>query len=454
MSVPRATIVAISSPPGSAARGLLRLSGPLAHDILGAWTCVPIAPRVLTPIRVSSGPFSIPALALTFVSPRSFTGEPMAELQLPGNPALLERFVHDAVVRGARLAEPGEFTFRAYLARKIDLTQAEGIAATISATSDAQLAAASLLREGALGRAANALVDSIATQLALVESGIDFVDQDDVVPIRPGPLHQNLSVIVASIEQTLSSSRSWGQLQTLPAVVLVGAPSTGKSTLFNALLGRTRAVISPTPGTTRDVLSEPLSLVNPHGRAVEVMLTDIAGLDLAESRIDRMAQDAANRAIHSADLLLLITDGVTPVSPDRLASASPQTPRLHIRTKSDLKGTGPFISPVLPVSSLTGEGLPALRAAILAALADRAVSIQSDMLALQPRHEHALRTALAQCRLALDALAHQRDRPSIEHPELVAAALREALDQLACLGGEMTPDDIIGRVFATFCVGK
>ena len=460
------TIVAVGSPPGRAYRGLIRMSGPESIRILQAWTGGSTVPRHVTSVRltVPGTEHTLPALVLTFVGPRSFTGEDMAEVQIPGNPSLLDRFVKSALGLGARLAEPGEFTFRAFLAGKIDLTQAEGVAATIAATSDSQLAAASLLREGALGKWTGELVDGIATQLALVEAGIDFVDQDDVVPIGPGRLHDNLVELAEKLDQLLSTSRSWGQLEALPSVVMVGSPSTGKSTLFNALLGRNRAVISATPGTTRDVLTEPMRGTDGQGRTFEFMLTDIAGLDRPESALDRLAQAAARSAIAAADLLLLIDDGTSPIPSGALVSMRPGTPTIRVRTKSDLlpkpsgvnQGTSAkqIENEPLLVSSLTGEGLAELRVAIDRALATRGVSIQADMLALGPRHENALRAASCHMHIALGALAPQRQRHSIEQTELVASALREALNELACLGGRMTPDDIIGRVFATFCVGK
>ncbi len=449
------TIVAVSSPPGRSPRGLIRISGPSARSILTRLTDANLADRTMTCCRLLDG--GLPALLTFFAGPRSYTGQDLAELQVPGNPALLDRLVHRIIAQGARLAEPGEFTFRAYLAGKLDLTEAEGVAATIAATSDSQLQAASLLREGKLGRFAVDLVESIGANLALVEAGIDFTDQDDVVPIAPAQLDANLAAIEAQLDDLLRHSRSWGALEALPRIVLVGEPSAGKSTLFNVLLGRERAVVSEAPGTTRDLLAEPLSLDHRNGEVVEVMLIDIAGLDDPRSTIDEQMQAAAHQAIQSADLILLIADAESDFAPPD--SLAPTTPTLRVRTKADLL---PCVADepsanrndVIQVSARTGHRLDQLRQAIALKLGERAISIAADMLALQPRHEAALRSARADLAAARSLLVSQRDAPAIEHVELIAGALRNALDQLAGLGGTLTPDDVIGRVFATFCIGK
>ncbi len=453
------TIVAVSSPPGASARGLIRISGPattrIAQQLIVTDTDRQLPqPRRLTPVhfRLRDPDATLPVLLALFASPNSYTGDDLVELQCPGNPALLERMIHHAIARGARLAEPGEFTFRAFVAGKLDLTQAEGVAATIAATSDSQLKAATQLRRGELGRFAEQLVDRLATQLALVEAGIDFVDQEDVVPIRPGNLDDNLASIEQRLNDLLRHSRSWGALEALPRAVLAGGPSVGKSTLFNALLEHERAVTAASGGTTRDLLEEPLTLTAPAGRLIEVMLTDIAGLDRPTAALDRQVQAAARDALGRADLILLIDDGRAAACPVAVAA---NTPTLHVRTKSDLlKSTRPAEHGRLYVSAMTGQGLGKLRAAIADRLAARGVSVTGQMLALQPRHEASLRAAADQLAAARRLLEPQRNAHATERVELVAGCMRHALNELAALGGAMTPDDVIGRVFATFCVGK
>jgi tRNA modification GTPase len=236
-------------------------------------------------------------------------------------------------------------------------------------------------------------------------------------------------------------------VEALPRVVLVGPPSAGKSTLFNALLGRARAVVDEAPGTTRDVLEEPLRLSTEHGPA-EVMLQDLAGLDHAAALLDRDIQSVAQHAIAGADLILhLAPPGHT------LRDMAAGKPVLRAVPKADLdRSPSGEAAGLLAVSGVTGQGLDALKTQLAQRLGDRAVSLAGDRLALQPRHEAALRDANRGVRAALDGI--DPDATSLDSPECVAGELRMALDALAGLGGELTPDDVIGRVFATFCVGK
>ena len=394
------------------------------------------------------------AYALIFPAPHSYTGEDSLELQLPGNPVLLERVI-DAILATARRmaiearrAEPGEFTARAYLNGRMDLTQAEGVAATIAAQSDAELRAAQLLTSGALGTLAHQLAEDLASALALVEAGIDFTDQEDVIAIAPGVLRASLAAMHQRIVDQLDRSIGMEQLQAIPWVVLAGEPNAGKSALFNALLGHERAVVSPISGTTRDVLAEPLMIQTDHGSA-EVMLIDLAGLDEADhSSINRLMQSTARDAMQRAELII------------RCVPVNEEIPQLGagdllVRTKSDLGGQRSEVGGQRSeVSARTGAGLDLLRSAIAQRLANRAISLAADAAALQPRHEAALRSAAASLVLALDLLEAQRAQRAIGDPELVAATMRAALDDLAALAGDITPDEVLGRVFATFCVGK
>lgn len=450
------TIVAVASPPGRSPRGLLRVSGPGTGRVLDhLLEATPGVPRCLVPVRIRRS--RLPALLLRFASPASYTGEDAAELQVPGNAALLDRLLHQAIgapASHARLAEPGEFSFRAYTAGRIDLTQAEGVAATISAISDSQLRAATLLRQGKLGHAAQGMVEALGTLLALVEAGIDFTDQEDVVPIAPADLRDRLTAERGALDRLLRNSRPWGAVEALPRVVLVGPPSAGKSTLFNALLGLERVVIDPLPGTTRDVIEEPLTVTDPAGRPVELMLVDVAGLDTpGAGLLDAAAQDAAHAAIRRADLVLRVTPADTALGDRDLPCDAGDA--LRVLTKADLlpRDTPPGWAD-LCVSAEHDEGLAALRGLLGERLGSRGVSVSGDMLALQPRHESALQTAAARLDTVISLLSEAPDAGPLPEIELLADALRSALDALAMLGGRLTPDEVIGRVFATFCVGK
>lgn len=450
------TIVAVASPPGRSPRGLLRLCGPGTGSVLRCLLAdVPQAMRQLVPVRLRQP--DLPALLLRFAAPSSYTGEDAAELQVPGNAALLDRLLHRAIAAPAayaRLAEPGEFTFRAYTAGKLDLTQAEGVAATIRATSDSQLRAATLLREGDLGRAAHGMVEAIGTLLALVEAGIDFTDQEDVVPIAPAMLRERLAVQRDALKKLLYNSRPWGAIDALPQVVLVGPPSAGKSTLFNALLGRERAVIDPLPGTTRDVIAEPITVTTPTGREVELMLVDIAGLDTPGSGLlDKPVQEAALAAIRRADLVLSVHPADAAPAERHIPDAPAEV--FSVISKADLLPPGQWPADKGHcLSAADGTGIDALRTLLGDRLGAQGVSVSGDMLVLQPRHEAALHAAAEQIDSTIARLDGRPDAGYLPDIELLADALRGALDALSMLGGRLTPDEVIGRVFATFCVGK
>ncbi|MEM1446571.1 MAG: GTPase [Planctomycetota bacterium] len=452
---PADTIAAVSSPPGRSLRGLIRLSGrdavAITEQLLQPQSEQPRSPchsvqRLREP--------NLPVLLTNFAGPRSYTGDDTAELQLPGHPALLERVLRRAFTLGARSAEPGEFTFRAWQNGKLDLLEAEGIAALIAARSDAQLAAARSLHQRDLGRVADQLAATLTDALALVEAGIDFTDQEDVVPIPPEALHAKLETLAAQLNELLRKARSWSALDALPRVVLAGPPSVGKSTLFNALLGRTRAVINAEPGTTRDALEESLEITP--GR--EILLVDLAGLDRqlnTSGGLDHAAQHAAHAAIADADLVLeIVKDPNTPA-----LELNTDQARLRIQTHADQhpSSRNPWSSTVghpaaVHVSAATGHNLQALRERIADALADLPTVAAGDALTLQPRHADALtetRDALQQAAATIDPDAH-----ALALPELVAGHLRAALDALGTLTGHVDPDAVIGRVFATFCVGK
>ncbi len=449
------TIAAVSSPPGRSPRAIVRLSGPATFAILATMldSTVP-APRQLTRVHLrlpradAARRCALPCLLATFRGPSSYTGQDLAEIQCPGHPALLERLLHQCVTAGVRLAEPGEFTFRAFASGKLDLTQAEGVAAAIAAESDSQLAAARRLRAGDPGRQAAAMLSDLADQLALVEAGIDFTDQEDVTPVDATALHRALRVIIDGLRDLLDGSRRWSQCEALPRVVLVGRPSAGKSTLFNALLGRERAVAAPMPGTTRDVLAEPLRLRLADGRSMEVMLIDIAGIDgnVPVALLDAEAQTAARRAVAEADVLLQLDDSAHLTSPRKVV--------LRVHAKADLLPHEDSDAAALRVSAVTGKGLDALRDSLARILLDRAGNLDADTLVLQPRHEQALRDALDSLDAALALLAQVDDVASPSQPELLAASMRTGLDALGALTGRMTPDDILSRVFAAFCIGK
>jgi tRNA modification GTPase len=428
------TIAACATPWGHAHRALVRLSGPLAFSAAG---CPAPPSRGLVRTTFALGGVKLPVLLAAFPAPRSYTGEDLAELQFAGSPFLVERVLHALTsAPGVRLAQPGEFTARAYLNGRVSLEQAEGVAAVISAATREQLDAARDLLNGRTGDSYRAMTDELATLLALVEAGIDFTDQEDVVAIDAATLDRRLGTLRDAISAHLGGDAAAESLTTLPRVALVGRPNAGKSTLFNALLGRHRAVASPVPGTTRDVLSEPLDLSREAPGAPTVLLQDLAGLDSSD---DGPAQAAAREALVRADLLIWCDPtGRFDAAPLNLPARS----TIRVRTFADRPHAGPS-SEDLAVCALDGWRLPVLRRAI----ADAATTAHAaGVAALLPRHRRAL----------LDACAHVEAAraASGQGSEVVAQSLRLALDELGSLAGRVTPDDVIGRVFATFCVGK
>lgn len=451
-----AVVVAASSPPGHAARGMVRGSGTGAVDVLAAlvahggddW----MTPRRVHTIHLRLGGATVPAIAVCYRAPRSYTGEDAFEVQVAGNPLLLDRVV-DALVTVGRAAgldvgraSAGEFTARAFFAGRIDLTEAEGVAATISARSDAELRAAAQLRGGYLGRFAGRVAEDLAGALALVEAGIDFTDQEDVVAIAPADLLQRVGGIIDRVGGHLARAVGQERLRAIPSVVLAGPPNAGKSTLFNALLGRRRAVVSDARGTTRDVLVEPLTLETTHGSA-EVLLTDLPGEDEGGTPIDAAMQCARVDAIRKAALVVHCVPPGAAVP--RLAVADEPT-ALVVRTKADT--TAPVDGRA--VCALDGTGLESVRAAIARRLGDAAVSLEADAVALAPRHEAALRSTIDHLTDARALAIPDADERSLRQPELVAVALRAALDAATSLGGRVTADDVLGLVFGSFCVGK
>jgi tRNA modification GTPase len=447
MSLPD-TIAAIASPPGRSVRGIVRLSGAATREALAAVLLPPVRPfeRALRPARLAVYGSSLPVLVATYRAPRSYTGEDAAEILLPGNPFLLEEVLRSlTALPGVRQASPGEFTARAYLNDRLTLDRAEGVAATIAAESDEQLAAAGALLSGRTGAAYRRWAEELATLLALVEAGIDFTDQEDVVPIAPADLRARLERLSAVIRATLGAETGSEPTLATPRIVLAGAPNAGKSTLFNALLGRRRAVVSDIPGTTRDALEEPLDLSHELPGAGEVLLVDVAGLDeamAAGGAVDAQAQAAARRTLESADAVI----HCDPSARFAPLPVRPGTAVIRVRTMADRPGAP---DAGIAVCALDGWNLPVLRRAI----ADAAVGPRSSALAaVLPRHRRALEAAAANLAHATEGI--DPAGRSLPDPALTASVLRRALDDLGELVGRISPDDVIGRIFATFCVGK
>ncbi len=442
------TIAAICTPPGNAARAMIRISGEQAQACARELCTLEHPERGVYITRIRLGESDLPAIAMWFPKGASYTGQDSLELSFVGN-AVVAGMVLDACIsiEGVRPAEPGEFSARAYLGGRLSLQQAEGIALRIAARQDDALAAASALLDGSHGRVCNSWVDQLTGMLALVEAGVDFTDQDDVVAITPKNLNKGLGELLDEIQAHLGARAGHQVHADLPTAVLVGEPNAGKSTLMNALLGVKRVMVSDQAGTTRDAIIERLNLSQALPGAGAVLLCDLPGLgEFGIDAIDHAAQERAREQIASADVIIWCDPS------GRFDDSRPMInaglPTVRVRTKSDLvhnADTGNELS----VCALDGSKLDVLKRAISDAACART---GEGVGAFVPRHRRSMVSAAEGIRAALAEFEPTAD--SIEMPELVASGLRDALDALGELAGEVTPDDVIGRVFATFCVGK
>jgi tRNA modification GTPase len=451
---PDGTIVAISSAAGAAAaRIIVRMSGGEAISIARAIASDDLPdPGGARRCKLHFADLIAPAWVYLFAQGRSYTGEPLVEFHVPGNPLLARMLIDAVVARGARLAEPGEFTARAYFSGRIDLTEAEGVAATIAAHGEQELRAARQLMAGELSRRLVPHLESLVETLALVEAGIDFTDEG-ITFVTAEEIDRRAAAVDDALRELLDNSARFEPLTHEPSFVLIGRPNAGKSTLLNALARSERAVVSPVAGTTRDVLSAEVRL-----RRGIVRVIDVAGLDRlgglpavttgVAADISRMMHEQAIRALESADRVVLVRD----LSDDASAVQVDRRADLMVWTKKDLVANPREATPGdLQVSAVTGAGMDDLREAMdRLVFGDSPDAAADGVFALNARHRQSIdeaREALARARSL--AQYHPRDRA-----ELIALELREALDALGRVLGRVTPDDVLARVFATFCIGK
>ncbi|MBL4591346.1 MAG: 50S ribosome-binding GTPase, partial [Phycisphaerales bacterium] len=309
------------------------------------------------------------------------------------------------------------------------------------------LAAASALLDGSHGKVCKGWVDQLAGLLALVEAGVDFTDQEDVVAITPADLHAGLESLVAKIKKHLGAQSGQAVVDDLPSVVLVGEPNAGKSTLMNALLGTKRVMVSDQPGTTRDAITERLDLSGDLPGAGAVLLSDLPGLgERGIDAIDAQAQLSAREKIASCDVCVWCDPSGR--FDESVIGVAGNKPTVRVRTKADLVADSDSGAD-LAVCAIDGTKIGVLRRAIGDAACAR---VGEGVGAFVPRHRRAMSAAVIGINLAMNEV--KPDASFIEMPELVAVGLRDALDALGELAGEVTPDDVLGRVFATFCIGK
>ncbi len=466
------TIIAVSSPPGTGVRGILRLSGPdafaLASSRFETRDGHPLSPaggnrRVHGRLRITDRG-TVPGEAWCFRGPRSYTRQDVVELHTLGSPALLSILLEMLTAAGARPADPGEFTARAYFAGSLDLSEVEGVAAAIHARNDSQLRAAEALLQGRLSAMSRDLRDQLADLLALIEAEIDFVEEP-ISFVSLSRVREVVGSVGSAIDALLEHAASVERFAVLPEVVLIGRPNAGKSTLFNRLTRIDRAIASAVAGTTRDVLDAPLAL--PAG---EVLLLDTAGLLAADDALDAMpetirlaAQTASRRALQRADLIIAVVD-VTDDPEGALRALLPlleDRPARLVLNKIDVWNRADekiFFEPAhalaspIAVSAATGEGVEALRGAIQEMIFTGARDRGGESMALSVRQSQALREARDALKRAEEICMNSEEISGFS--ERLAFDVRAAMHRLSLLIGAVTTEDLLARIFAGFCIGK
>jgi tRNA modification GTPase len=451
MPRPRDTIAALATPAGTAAIAVLRVSGPdaarLAGEIFGR---APLARTARhADYRDQTGGLLDDVLYLFFHGPRSYTGEDSFEVSCHGNPFIAQKILEDLLARGCRAAEPGEFTQRAFLNGRMDLSQAEAVMDLIRARSDRALAAAHQQLRGALGRRLAGLVDGLLGVLARIEAYIDFPDED-LPPEDRGMVMTEIGRIARETGRLQATGRGGELLRDGIRTVITGAPNAGKSSLLNRLVGRERALVSAEPGTTRDFIEERV-LVGPHA----LRLIDTAGLNPTPAALERLGIAKTLERAAEADLFLLVLDATraAPALPPELAACMRDGNTLVVLNKMDLVSGPPVAAapaalPVHRVSALTGAGIDELVADILRCADAMQQDLGEDLVAINARHAHALTRAQICLRAAGAKLSE--NAPA----ELVASDLRGALDAYADISGRIDNERMLDQLFGTFCIGK
>lgn len=439
------TIVAVATPPGRGGIGCVRLSGPAAHAIAAA-LFLPARESETGPLRFGRflGRDGTPVdhgYLVTFPRDGAFTGEESAELWAHGSPAVLRELVEASAARGARPAGPGEFTYRALRNGRVDLPKAEAVRDLVAARTLWQARLAFSQAEGGLARRLRPLAESLDDLAARAEAAVEFVDEPETEEAAAA-FADALESARRDAASLARSFRAGLLVREGATVAITGLPNVGKSSLFNALLARERAIVSEVPGTTRDVLEEGIDL-----DGVPVRLVDTAGLREVEDPVETEGVRRARSARAEADLVLLVLDGsraLAPAEEDALSEA-PRT--IVAANKCDLPaGTAAAVPGAVLVSAKTGEGLDGLRTAIAVRLGT-AERLDDPVLA-DPRHAIAIEgaaAALERARGALDAGLSE---------EAVLEDVREARHRLGEITGEFGTEDLLDRIFSTFCIGK
>ena len=443
---PRDTIAAIATAPGRAGIGVVRVSGrdlsSHVEGILGR--SLPPRRAVLVPFLDAAAHVIDEGIALYFPGPASYTGEDVLELHGHGGPVILQLLLQRCLELGARVAEPGEFTRRAYLSGKLDLAQAEGVIDLINATTAQAARCAVRSLKGEFSQRIDRLVGGIVELRTLVEATLDF-PEEEIDFLERGLARERLEGLRAALTAVLEAARQGSVLRDGLHIVLAGPPNVGKSSLLNRLAGEELAIVTDEPGTTRDPIRQVIDL-----SGVPVHIIDTAGLRESADIVERLGVERAWTAIRNADAVVLLSDASQPRAQEEaiLRELPSGVPRLHVMNKIDLTGL-PAMAGVaageitIRLSAKTGEGVEGLKEAILD-LAGWHGDAESAFLARE-RHLEALRRAAEH----LDSAAGRG-----RELELFAEELRLAQEALSAITGEFTADDLLGEIFSRFCIGK
>jgi tRNA modification GTPase len=447
------TIAALATPAGTSALAVVRISGPDTHGIATRALGAPPPPRTATRCDYVAGDGTLvdDVIATLFAAPNSYTGEDTLEISCHGSPFIAQRILADLLARGCRSAGPGEFTQRAFLNGRLDLSQAEAVMDLINARSERSLAAAQQVLRGALGRHMAGLVDGVLGALATVEAYIDFPDED-LPPEDRKRLAKEVEGVLQGTRQLLATEKTGVLLREGITTVIIGEPNAGKSSLLNRIVGSERAIVSPEPGTTRDFIEERVTIGHNGLR-----LIDTAGLNPCAEGLEALGMEKTLERIAGADLHMVVLDATrpTPPLPDATVSRINYSNTLYVLNKSDLLGEKhraaaipPAGFPSVQVSALNGTAMEALFVE-LSRLADGLQKTFGDeRIAINVRHAHFLSEAQACLEAAVAKVA------SNDPVELLASDLRGALSALGEISGKVDNERMLDQLFASFCIGK
>jgi tRNA modification GTPase len=439
------TIAAIATPPGTGGIGILRLSGPQALAIGETISASKIAPGKILFRRFygADGEVIDHGLCLYFRQPHSFSGEDSVELQAHGGPIVLDMLLQRLCELGARLAHAGEFSERAFLNGKIDLTQAEAIADLIESGSRAATRAAMRSLEGRFSKQVNAIVDEVINLRTYIEASLDFAEEE-IDFLENSDIGQRLNASIRHLQELLEQAEHGRTLQEGLTVALAGLPNAGKSSLLNYLAGYEAAIVTEIEGTTRDVLREHISL-----KGIPLKVKDTAGLRESDNPVEQEGIRRAWEAIAGADVVLYLVDankGMT-VTDEQVIAQLPAVNLQKVFSKSDLLAPGQLSeADALYISTVSGEGMESLIERITGQVSDYNQDNHAFM--ARRRHVDALRRARDCIQQAADTFIATRSG------ELMAEDLRGAQRYLNEITGEFTSDDLLGRIFSSFCIGK